>query len=465
MLSAVFVPTAFITGLSGQFYKQFAITIAISTVISAFNSLTLSPALSALLLKSHDAPKDPLARLMDRGPGLVLPSLQPLLRMGRAQVHRGSGPDPPGPRRRDRRLRPGCSPSPATAFRTIPSGFVPTQDKQYLVAFAQLPDGASLDRTDRVIRQMSDIALKHPGVAGSIAFPGLSINGFTNSPSSGIVFVTLAPFEERRTKDLTGNAIAADLQRQFSGIQQAFVAVFPPPPVQGLGSIGGFKLFVEDRGSNGLDALYHATQGVIGKGYQTPGVAGLFSSYTINTPQLEARVDRAKAKAQGIPLQNVFETMQINLGSLYVNDFNQFGRTYQVVAQADAQFRAHADDITHLKTRNAAGALVPLGTIVTVRDTYGPDRVMHYNGYPAAEINGAPAPGFSSGQAEAVMQKLGDENLPKGMSAGMDRTAPSRRSSPRQRRRSGSIRSRSFSSSWCWPPQYERVSGCRSPSF
>ena len=415
VLSAVFVPTAFITGLSGQFYKQFAITIAISTVISAFNSLTLSPALSALLLKGHDEPKDAVARGMDRALGWFFRPFNRFFEWAAHQYTEGVA----------RVLRflvgavivyVGLLAFTGFSFRTIPTGFVPSQDKQYLVAFAQLPDGASLDRTDKVIRRMGEIALRHPGVNGSIAFPGLSINGFTNSPSSGIVFVSLAPFEERRRKELSGPAIAADLQKEFSQIQQAFVAVFPPPAVQGLGSIGGFKLFVEDRGANGLDALFHATQGLIAKGYQTPGVAGLFSSYTINTPQLEARVDRAKAKAQGIPLQNVFETMQINLGSLYVNDFNQFGRTYQVVAQADAPFRAHADDILHLKTRNASGALVPLGTIVSVRDTYGPDRVMHYNGYPAAEINGAPAPGFSSGQTEEIMQKLADQTLPKGMS-------------------------------------------------
>jgi multidrug efflux pump len=185
--------------------------------------------------------------------------------------------------------------------------------------------------------------------------------------------------------------------------------------VQGLGTIGGFKFYVEDRADNGLDSLYNATQALIGKGYQTPGLTGLFSSFTVNTPQLDAEVDRAKAKAQGVPLQNVFETMQINLGSLYVNDFNRFGRTYQVVAQADAQFREKPDDILRLKTRNSAGNLVPLGSVVKVHDSYGPDRVMRYNGYPAAEINGAPAPGFSSGQAEAAIQKLANESLPRGM--------------------------------------------------
>ena len=415
VLSAVFVPTAFITGLTGQFYKQFAITIAISTVISAFNSLTLSPALSALLLKSHHAPKDPLARGMDWAFGWFF---RPFNRFFEWAAHKYSN----GVARLLRTsvialiVYAGLLIFTAVSFQKIPTGFVPTQDKQYLVAFAQLPDASSLDRTDAVIRKMGEIALKHPGVANSIAFPGLSINGFTNSPSSGIVFVGLKDFNDRTGKGMSGQEIAQQLQGEYAQIQDAFVAIFPPPPVMGLGTIGGFKLYVEDRGDNGLDALYGATQQLIAKANQTPGLAGVFSGFTINTPQLEANVDRAKAKAQGIPLQNVFETMQINLGSLYVNDFNRFGRTYQVVAQADAKFRAHANDITRLKTRNEKGQLVPLGTIVSVKDTYGPDRVVHYNGYPAAEINGAPAAGFSSGQAEAIMQKLAAETLPKGMS-------------------------------------------------
>ncbi len=414
VLSAVFIPTAFISGLTGQFYKQFAMTIAISTVISAFNSLTLSPALSALLLKDHHAPKDRLTRAMDFGFGWFFRPFNRFFTWASEKYSAGVA----------RLLRvsvialvvyAGLLGLTGVLFQKTPSGFVPTQDKQYLVAFAQLPGAASLERTDAVIRRMGDIVLKHPGVANAIAFPGLSINGFTNSPNSGIVFVALKPFEERRTPELTGQAIARQLQQEFGQIEDAYIAIFPPPPVQGLGTIGGFKLYVEDRGDNGLDALYGATQGLIGKAYQTPGLAGLFSSYTINTPQLNADVDRAKAKAQGVPLQNVFETMQINLGSLYVNDFNRFGRTYQVIAQADAEFRDRPEDILRLKTRNAAGQLVPLGSLVKVSETYGPDRVMRYNGYPAAEINGAPAPGYSSGQAEALIEKLAAENLPKGM--------------------------------------------------
>ena len=414
VLSAVFVPTAFISGLTGQFYKQFAITIAISTIISAFNSLTLSPALSAILLKGHNEPKDGLTRIMDRVFGWVF---RPFNRFFDWASHKYSN----GVARLLRIsvvaliVYAGLLATTGSLFRTIPVGFIPTQDKQYLVAFAQLPAAASLDRTDTVIRKMTDIALKHGGVASAVEFPGLSINGFTNSPNSGILFVTLKPFEERTTKELSGPAIAADLQRQFASIQAAYIAIFPPPPVQGLGTIGGFKLYIEDRGDNGLDALYSASQGLIGKAYQTPGLAGVFSSFTVNTPQLDADVDRVKAKEMGVPLQNVFETMQINLGSLYVNDFNRFGRTFQVITQADAGFRQHAEDILRLKTRNDAGGLVPLGALVNVKETYGPDRVMRYNGYPAADINGSPAAGYSSGQAEAAMEKIAAETLPKGM--------------------------------------------------
>ncbi|MDB6115290.1 MAG: transporter, hydrophobe/amphiphile efflux family, partial [Lacunisphaera sp.] len=356
VLSAVFIPTAFITGLTGQFYKQFALTIAISTIISAFNSLTLSPALSALLLKGHHGPKDRLTRGMDFAFGWFFRPFNRFFAWASQKYSNGVA----------RLLRlsaiallvyAGLLAATAFLFKAVPSGFVPVQDKQYLVAFAQLPAAASLERSDAVVRRMTEIALKHPGVQNAIEFPGLSINGFTNSPNSGILFVALKPFEERKTKELSGPAIAQQLQAEFAQIQDAYIAIFPPPPVQGLGTIGGFKLYIEDRGDSGLDALYGATQGLIGAAYKTPGLSGIFSSFTINTPQLDADVDRAKAKAMGVPLQNVFETMQINLGSLYVNDFNRFGRTYQVVAQADAQFRGHAEDILRLKTKNNAGQM------------------------------------------------------------------------------------------------------------
>ncbi|WP_009958704.1 efflux RND transporter permease subunit [Verrucomicrobium spinosum] len=414
VLSAVFIPTAFITGLSGQFYKQFAITIAISTVISAFNSLTLSPALSALLLKDHHAPKDKLSKAMDWAFGWFFRPFNRFFDWASQKYSNGVA----------RIIRVsaiaiivygGLLVLTANLFQKVPAGFVPAQDKQYLIAFAQLPEGASIERTDKIIRRMTEIAMKHEGVSDSVAFPGLSINGFTNSPNSGIAFTTLKSFEERKGPGMSGAEIAAQLNKEFGEIQEAFIAIFTPPPVNGLGTTGGFKFYVEDRAGLGYDELYNATQALIAKANQTPGLAGLFTSFTINNPQLQADVDRAKAKQQGVPLANIFETMQINLGSLYVNDFNRFGRTYQVVAQADAEFRTNADDILRLKTRNAKGEMVPLGSLVTVTETYGPDRAMRYNGYPAAEISGMPGPGFSSGQAEAIMEKLAAETLPKGL--------------------------------------------------
>ena len=414
VLCAVFIPTAFISGLTGQFYKQFAITIAISTVISAFNSLTLSPALCAVLLKDHHAPKDWLWRTMDRAFGWFF---KPFNR-GFAWAGAKYGVGVSSVLRKSAIalvVYGGLVLLTAWGFDKVPTGFVPTQDKQYLVAFAQLPDGASLDRTEAVIRRMSDLGLNQPGVEAAVAFPGLSINGFSVAPNSGIVFFTLKPFEERTTAALSGLAIAGALNQKFSAIQDAYVLTVPPPAVMGLGTIGGFKLYAEDRADLGYDALYQNLQGIIGKGYQTPELAGLFSTFTVNVPQLDADINRVQAKTQGVPLQNLFETLQIYLGSLYVNDFNRFGRTYEVIAQADSQFREHPEDITRLKTRNDKGEMVPLGAVVKVTETHGPDRVMRYNGYPAAEINGAPAPGYSSGQAEAAMAKIATENLPRGM--------------------------------------------------
>ncbi len=261
---------------------------------------------------------------------------------------------------------------------------------------------------------MSEIGLKQPGVESAVAFPGLSISGFSVAPNAGIAFFTLKPFDERRTPQLSASAIADTLNAKFNSIQDAFILTVPPPPVQGLGTIGGFKLYVEDRADLGYDTLFKGVQDIMDKSGHTPGLAGVFSTFTVNVPQLDADIDRVKAKQQGVPLQNLFDTMQIYLGSLYVNDFNRFGRTYQVIAQADAPFRDRSGDVTRLKTRNDRGQMVPLGTLVKVTETHGPDRAMRYNGYPAAEINGGPAPGFSSGQAEAALAKLTGESLPKG---------------------------------------------------
>src|ERR1700690_3017134 len=415
VLCAVFVPTAFISGLTGQFYKQFALTIAISTVISAFNSLTLSPALSALLLKEHGAPPDRLTRILNR---LLGGFFGPFNRFfarfssryvgGGGRVVRASGIV--------LFIYAGLVALTYVGFARTPTGFIPPQDKQYLVSFAQLPDAATLDRTEAVIRRMGDIAVKQPGVDHAVAFPGLSINGFTNSPNSGIVFVTLKPFEERKSKDLSAGAIASALNQQYGKIQEAFIAVFPPPPVMGLGTIGGFRMQIEDRGGLGFEELFKQTQNLMAKGNQNPALQGLFSSYQFNVPQVDADVDREKAKMQGVSGQELFDTMQVYLGSLYVNDFNAFGRTYPVTAQAEPNFRLQAEDVVRLKTRNAAGDMIPLGSFVTVKRSSGPDRVMHYNSYPTAEINGGPSPGFSSGQAQAAMEQLARQELPNGLS-------------------------------------------------
>lgn len=415
VLCAVFIPIAYVSGLTGQFYKQFALTIAISTVISAFNSLTLSPALAAVLLKPHDAPKDRLTRIMDRLLGGFFKRFNRVFERG---SHRYSGGV--AGTLKHKSLTMGVYVVLCVAavfmFKAVPSGFVPAQDKQYLVGFAQLPDAASLERTDAVIRRMSDIAKSVPGVAHAVAFPGLSINGFTNAPNAGIVFYTLDDFAKRKGPGLSGNEIAAEVNKRLGAIQDAFIMVFPPPAVNGLGTIGGFKLFVEDRGNVGYDELYKAVQALQMKAWQTPELAGVFSSYQINVPQLFADVDRTKAKQLGVPLGSIFDTLQINLGSLYTNDFNQFGRTYQVVVQADAPFRSNADAITQLKVRSNSGEMVPLGSLMKVSDSYGPDRVQRYNAYVSADINGGPAPGVSSGQAQAIMEKIAAETLPKGVS-------------------------------------------------
>jgi multidrug efflux pump len=415
VLCAVFVPAAFISGLTGQFYKQFALTIAISTVISAFNSLTLSPALAAVLLRAHDAPKDRFSRLLDTvfGGWLFRPFNRFFVKASNgyvgtvARVIRVSGVA--------LLVYAGLIVLTWLGFSTTPTGFVPQQDKQYLVAFAQLPDAASLDRTEDVIKRMSDIALKQPGVESAVAFPGLSINGFTNSPNSGIVFVTLKPFEERKLTSESAGAIAGQLNGKYASIQEAYMAIFPPPPVQGLGTIGGFRLQIEDRGNLGYDELYKETMNIIGKSHSVPELAALFTSYTVNVPQVDAAIDREKAKTHGVAISDIFDTLQVYLGSLYANDFNRFGRTYQVNVQAEQQFRQDAEQIGQLKVRNNLGEMIPLATLLNVTNTSGPDRVMHYNGFITAEINGAAGPGFSSGQAQAAMEKLLARELPNGM--------------------------------------------------
>jgi hydrophobe/amphiphile efflux-1 (HAE1) family protein len=415
VLCAVFVPVAFVSGLTGEFYRQFALTIAISTVISAFNSLTLSPALAAVLLKPHGARPDVLTRVMDRIFGRFFRRFnRGFERAGDTYQRAVKGTI----RRAGVALAvyAGLIFLAYLGFANVPHGFIPEQDKQYLVAIAQLPPAASLARTEQVIRQIGAIGMHQPGVEHAVQFAGMSVNGFVPSSSAGLVFFALKPFDQRGSAALSAGAIAAALNRKLAAIQAGMVVVFPPPPVMGLGTLGGFKLEVEDRNDAGPNALYGAVQKALKEGYQNPALAGLFSSYQVNVPQLDVNVDRVKVMQDHVSLDDVFQTLQVYLGSLYVNDFNRFGRTYEVIAQADAPFRSHVEDIPTLQTRNADGQMIPLGAFLSVTPAFGPDIVQRYNGYTAADINGGPAPGYSSGAAQAAMARILDDTLPPGMS-------------------------------------------------
>jgi multidrug efflux pump len=483
VLCAVFVPTAFMAGISGEFYKQFALTIAASTIISAFNSLTLSPALCALMLKPHghgehgQSHQEALPRL-----GIVLlgglvamffltPYLAPLFGMavpGHGEASHGDEGV------KLWALRGGLFVAGAVAgwllamlvnaalggffrgfnwaferatnlygytvalflrlsvivllvyagligltflgFRAVPAGFIPEQDKGYLVVNAQLPDGASLERSDQVIARMTALALKTEGVGHAISVPGYSILTGTNIPNVGGMFVILRPFEERAGHpELSANQVADRLRKQYREIEEAQTVLFGAPPIDGLGSTGGFKMQVKDQSGAGPEALQGAVANVIAKGNSQPGLVGLFSSFSANQPQLYVDVDRVKAKRQGVSLSDVFQTLQVYLGSAYVNDITLFNRNWQVNVQADARYRLRAEDVGKLRVRNAAGEMVPLETMITVRDVAGPAIVNHYNSKPSAEISGNTAPGTSSGQAIALMEQISRQELPMGM--------------------------------------------------
>lgn len=411
-LSAVFLPLAFLSGLTGEFYKQFAVTIAISTLISAINSLTLSPALSALLLKGHGEPPDAVTRGTQKLFGGFFARFNRMF----DRASEGYGRSVGGIlKRKGALLAVYAGLLAATWWLTghVPGGFVPAQDKEYLVALAQLPEGSSLDRTEATIKKMNEIALKHPGVMGTSSYSGLSINGVTKSSSTALTFVNLKPFDERR--GITADQIAADLRKEYSGIGHAFAAVFPPPPVFGLGTVGGFKLQIEDRADLGYDALYKATQAFIKKASEAPELGPLFSTYTVNVPQLKVDIDRAKAQQLGVDTPAILSTMQAFLGSYYVNDFNFLGRVYQVRMQADSQFRSKPDDIGQLHVRSESGQMIPLASLAKVEQTYGPDQVTRYNGFTAADLSGGPAAGYSSDQAMAAIERIAAETLPPGM--------------------------------------------------
>ncbi|MGA8657330.1 MAG: multidrug efflux RND transporter permease subunit [Chthoniobacterales bacterium] len=412
VLSAVFIPTAFVSGITGQFYRQFALTIAVSTLISAFNSLTLSPALAGLLLKPRHAKKDLLTRLFDlllgwffRGFNTTFAAtvkgyswlVVRLLRFAGVVLV----------------VYAGLLVLTGFGFKVVPSGFIPQQDQGYLIALAQLPDGASLQRSEAVALQMSQIAQQVPGVAHAVQIVGYSGLDGSNRTNAATVFFTLKPFAERQNDpSQSGLAILGALQKRLFGIQDGLVLVFPPPPVRGIGNAGGFKIQIEDRRSAGLRALQEATDNLIAKASQQPGLRGLFTSFRSNVPQLYLDIDRKKVETLNVPISSVFSTLQTYLGSTYVNDFNFLGRTYQVTGQAEPNFRIRPADIQRLYARNNQGGMVPLGTLLNIHEIAGPDKVMHYNLYPSAEINGNTLPGVSSGQAIQWMQQLAQETLP-----------------------------------------------------
>src|SRR5262245_21674354 len=478
VLSSVFIPTAFLTGISGQFYRQFALTIAASTIISAMNALTMAPARAVQLIRPHGMEHDKqereaLPRLAIALIGgflayrFVTPAVSPLLGLSglETSAYEGVGQAPSAlpiwmlrgasflvggvvgwflsplinrllaeffrgfnwffarlinayGRAVGMVLRlsvivlavySGLIGLTYLGFTTVPTGFIPAQDVGYVIVDVQLPYGASLERTDAIVRRASDIILQVPGVAHAVGIAGFSGATRANSSNAGAIFATLKPFDERSGHGTGGPEIIQNLRRQLSGMQEARLSVFPPPPVRGLGTAGGFKLEVQDRSGAGLEALQSATDALVAAGNQQPGLVGLFTPFNANTPQLYADVDRIKAKKLNVPLSNLFDTLQVYMGSAYINDFNLLGRTYRVTAQAAGTFRTNPEEIAKLKTRSVTGAMVPLGSLVEIRPTTGPDRVLRYNMFPAAEINGDTAPGFGSGQAIGTMNRLAAE--------------------------------------------------------
>ncbi|WP_432502901.1 multidrug efflux RND transporter permease subunit SdeB [Serratia sarumanii] len=412
VLCAVFVPMAFLSGVTGQFYKQFAVTIAISTVISAINSLTLSPALAARLLKPHGAPKDLPSRLIDRLFGWLFRPFNRFFASSSQRYQRGVS------RVLGRRgsvfvVYLLLLAAAGVMFKTVPGGFIPTQDKLYLIGGVKMPEGASLERTDAVIRKMSTIGLSVDGVTDAVAFPGLNALQFTNTPNTGTVFFAL---ESLSTRTRTAAQINAEINARISQIQEGFAFSIMPPPILGIGQGSGYSLYVQDRAGLGYGALQTAINTMSGAIMQTPGMGFPISSYQANVPQLDAKIDRDKAKAQGVPLNALFSTLQTYLGSSYINDFNRYGRTWKVMAQADGQFRDSVEDIANLRTRNDKGEMVPIGSMVNIGTTYGPDPVIRYNGFPAADLIGDADPRvLSSTQAMGALTQMAGKLLPNGM--------------------------------------------------
>ncbi len=413
VLIAVFVPTAFIAGISGQFYRQFAITIAVSTAISTFVSLTLTPALCALLLRPKATAKGRLGRIIDRTLGLPFRWFNKAFDIT-SNLYAGIV---------SRALRlstvmllvyVGLLGATWFGFTKVPGGFIPAQDQGYLIIAIQLPPGASLDRTDEVTRKVTKLALDVPGVANAVSFVGFSGATRANSSNAAAIFPVLENAKERAIAGLGFDTVLADLRKRVSTVKEAIVFVIPPPPVRGIGTGGGFKMQIQDQSGAGPIALEAATNAVINQARQEPGLVQVFTNYSVATPQFYADIDRTKVRMLDVPINNVFEALQIYLGSSYVNDFNFLGRTYRVTAQADTRYRDEREDIARLRTRSNSGAIVPLGSVVTMRETTAADRVVRYNLFPAADINGDTLPGFSSTQAITAMERIATETLPPG---------------------------------------------------
>ncbi|OCC04623.1 RND transporter [Labrys sp. WJW] len=413
VLGAVFIPTAFIPGISGQFYRQFALTIAVSTFLSAFVSLTLSPALAAILLKphSHEPPRNPLTRLGKSLAGGFNRGFDGLSNGYASSVNRVV--------RRKIIMLPlyaGLLAGTVWAVQKVPQGFIPTLDQGYAIVVVQLPDGAALSRTDAVTRRVSEIARATPGAQDAVAFAGFSGATFTNATNAAAIFVPFKPFEERLKEGLTADKIIKDLFGRMQVIEEAFIIAIPPPPVRGIGNAGGFKLQVQERLGSDIQRILASTYEMMGKARQNPKLSGVFTTFSANSPQLFLNIDRQKAEILNVPITNIFDTLQQNLGTAYVNDFNAFGRVYQVQAQADQRFRNDPEQIGGLRVRSASGALVPLGTLVEVKEVSGPQLIQRYNMYPSVPLQGNAGPGVSTAQALDEMEALAKATLPQGTS-------------------------------------------------
>ena len=412
VLSAVFIPTALIPGLTGQFYRQFALTIAVATILSAVNSLTLSPALGALLLKRHEAGHKsrfaPMRAVQEAAGrfnrGFEWMSSRYATTVGTAV------------RRKLLMLGLYVGLAAVTMFTalSVPTGFVPLLDRGYAIVVVQLPDGASLSRTDEVIRRTSEIMKATPGVKDAVAFAGFNGATFTNATNAGVVFAGFTPFSERVKQGLSVQAVVGQLFGRLQAIDEAFIIAIPPPAVPGIGNAGGFKMQIQSRTGEDTRALLGSAYGVMGMAAQNPALTGVFTIFSAGSPQLYLEIDRTKAQMMNVPIASIFETLTVNLGSAYVNDFNAFGRLYQVRAQADQAYRLDKEDLLRLKVRSATGALVPLGTLIEVTDRTGPDLVQRYNLYPSVPVQGNAAPGISSTQSLAVMEELAARVLPPG---------------------------------------------------